>query len=183
MREMLEDMKKAPQTFSDPGIFETGIGQVVIVRYKGGDRIEMGVFLVDVFCLGVKNAFFTQCAEAAFDEVMEKIFPGGRSVEEHSAAWGRKLVEEAMEYARKLGFAPHSHYKQAARVMGGINAKDCEETFEFGKDGKPLFIAGPNDDPSRCARIMSALTNKCGKDGFHFLMPAFDADWDAFEED
>jgi len=175
-------MKKAPQTFCDSGLFESGIGQVVIVRYKGGGRVEMGVFLVDVFCLGVKNAFYTQCEEAEFDEFLEKLY-SGRPVDEHSAAWGRKLVEGAMEYARRLGFAPHRHYKQAARVMGGINAKDCKETFVFGQNGMPMFIGGPNDNQARCALIISILRKKCGEGGFHFLIPASDADRLGLNED
>jgi len=169
-------MKKAPQTYCDSGIFDEGIGQVVIVRYKGGGRVEMGVFLVDVFCLGVKNAFFTRCDESEFGEYLRKLFPEGKPLDEHSGAWGRKLVEGAVEYARRIGFAPHRDYKQAARVMGVINPEDCEETFDFGHDGKPLFIAGPNDTSAQCDTIMKVLMRKLGKDGYHFIAPvsAFD---------
>lgn len=172
-----------PKTFCDRGIFESGIGQVVIVRFKSRGRVEIGVFLIDAFCLGVKNAFYRQCDEAEFDKFLKDLFSGCGTMDEHPAAWGRKLVEGAMEYARKLGFAPHRHYKQAARVMGGINPKDCEETFVFGSKGKPLFIGGPNDTQSRCERIISVLTRKCGKDGFDFIIPASDFERIAFTED
>ena len=167
-------MKQAPTTFSDAGMFTSGIGQVVIARYKGGGKVELGVFLVDIFCLGVKNAFFTQCDEAELKTILQRLFNNGRPVEEHSGAWGRKLVEGALEYARKLGFAPHRDYKKAARVMGGIDPKTCPETFVFGSEGKPMFIAGPNDTAARCQLILSVLTKKCGKDGFHCLMPLGD---------
>jgi hypothetical protein len=176
-------MKKAPIAFSDAGMFEAGIGQVVIARYKAGDRVELGVFLVDIFCLGVKNAFFTQCDEAELEAILQRLFNNDRPVEEHSGAWGRKLVEGALEYARKLGFAPHRDYKKAARVMGGIDPKTCPETFVFGKEGKPMFIAGPNENEARCQLILSVLTKKCGKDGFHYLMPLGDMDDDLFDED
>jgi hypothetical protein len=56
-------MNRPPQTFSPPNLFQLGIGTVVIVRYKSGGRVEAGVFLLDVFCLGVKNAFFNQLHE------------------------------------------------------------------------------------------------------------------------
>ena len=173
-------MKKPPQSFCDSGIFESGIGQVVIARFKSGGRVELGVFLVDVFCLGVKNAFYTTCDEAELDDLLRKLF-SVRAVEEHPAAWGRKLVEGAMEYARRLGFAPHRHYKPAARVMGGINPKDCQETFVFGQNGKPFFVAGSNDNQARCSLIIKVLTKKCGLGGFHYLVQA--GDFEDFDEE
>lgn len=175
-------MGRQSKTFCESGIFETGIGQVAIVRYKGGGRIEIGVFLLDVFCLGVKNAFFHQCEGEEFDEFFSDLYSGS-PVGEHSAAWGRKLVEGALRYARKLGFAPHRDYKKAARVMGGIDPKDCPERFEYGQDGKPMFIGGPHDTQEKCHRIIRILTKKLGADGFHFLIPESEFDRLAMDED
>lgn len=149
------------------------MGGVVIVRYKSGGRVEAGVFLLDTYCLGVKNAFFHQCDEADLADVIQRTCGAGSGdpPTEHSGAWGRKLVEDAVAYARRLGFAPHRHYKQAARVLGGINPKDCAETFVFGRDGKPCFIAGPDDGEARCTLIFRILTKKLGPQGFDFSMP------------
>jgi len=166
-------MNQPPKTFCQSNIFEGGMGAVVIVRYKSGGRVEAGVFLLDTYCLGVKNAFFHQCDEAELPDLVQRMCGGGFGgpPTEHSGAWGRKLVEGAMEYARRLGFAPHRHYKQAARVLGGINPKDCAETFVFGRDGKPYFIAGPDDGEARCNLILRILTKKLGPQGFVFTMP------------
>ncbi|MCX6879625.1 MAG: hypothetical protein NTW21_38340 [Verrucomicrobia bacterium] len=183
-------MNQLPKTFSQPNLFAGGMGNVVIVRYKSGGRVEAGVFLLDTYCLGVKNAFFHQCHEDAFPDSLERIFKDvdGGLPEEHSGAWGRKLVEEAAAYAQALGFAPHRHYKQAARVFGGIDPKDCAETFVFGSDGKPLFIAGPNDGKAKCNLILRVLTKKLGPQGFHFMVPqdgmeAFFADGEADDDE
>jgi hypothetical protein len=46
------------------------------------------------------------------------------------------------------------------------------EELEFGKDGKPLFIAGPHDGQARCRQILATLARSCGPDGSHFFMPA-----------
>lgn len=166
-------MNPPPKTFSEHNMFKIGIGQVIITRYKSDGRVEAGVFLLDVHCLGVKNAFFRQFAAAEFPEFLEGIFKGvyGGPPDEHSGAWGRKLVEDAVDYARRLGFAPHPDYKKGARVMGGINPKECSETFVFGSNGKPLFIAGPHDGEAKCNLIMRTLTKKLGPQGFHYLLP------------
>jgi hypothetical protein len=163
-------MNRPPQTFSPPNLFQLGMGTVVIVRYKSGGRVEAGVFLLDVYCLGVKNAFFHQFHEDELPEFFDKMFQGA-TPDEHSGAWGRKLVEGAEAYARRLGFAPHRDYKKGARVMGGINSKDCTDTFVFGCNGKPLFIAGPNDGDSKCDLIMRTLERKLGPQAFDYVMP------------
>jgi hypothetical protein len=163
-------MSRPPQTFSPPNLFRLGIGPVMIVRYKSGGRVEAGVFLLDVFCLGVKNALFNQLHEDELPEFSHDMFQGA-TPDEHSGAWGRKLVEDAAAYARKLGFAPHRDYKKGARVMGGINTKDCTETFVFGCDGKPFYVSGPNESEAKSALIMQILQKKLGHDAFDFMVP------------
>ena len=166
--------KPFPRTFSRPNLFaEAGLGEVVVIRAKSGGRLECGVFLVDVFCLGVKNAFFTVMEESELERFLADIFRSSDlPPEEHDGAWGRKLVESAVAYAGSLGFAPHRNYKQAARVFGGIDPKACAEVFTFGHNGKPLFIAGPHDSPEKCRRIMAMLERKRGPGGSHFIVPA-----------
>lgn len=37
-------------------LFEKGIGWVIVARFKSaGQRVEAGIFLIDVFCLGVMS--------------------------------------------------------------------------------------------------------------------------------
>jgi hypothetical protein len=50
-----------------------------------------------------------------------------------------KVVEQAVQYAQGLGFAPHPDYKKAARVFGGLRAEQCSQKFTFGHKGKPLY--------------------------------------------
>ena len=180
-------MRKPTVTFCGESLFKMGMGQVVIARFKNDGRVEMGVFLLDVYCLGVKNAFFVQGDENVLAEMLQNIARSCGPLEEHSAVWGRKLVEGAVNYALRLGFAPHRDYKKAARVLGGIDPKDCPETFTFGHNGKPYFIAGPDDKEARCNLIISVLTSKCGRDGFNFTMAVGDMDGffddDEFDED
>jgi len=67
-------MNRAPQTFSAPDLFQTGMGVVMIIRHKSGGRLEAGVFLLDTYCLGVKNAFFSQMHESEFDQFTEMTY-------------------------------------------------------------------------------------------------------------
>ena len=166
-------MNPPPKTFCQHDLFEIGIGDVVIARYKSDGRVEAGVFMLNVYCLGVKNAYFRQFSAAEFPEYLKEVFNGVSDTPplERSGAWGRKLVEGAVEYARRLGFSPHPDFKQGAKVMGGINPKECSETFVFGSNGKPLYIAGPYDGEAKRNAIMRTLTKKLGPQGFHFILP------------
>jgi hypothetical protein len=138
-------------------LFETGIGQVLICRHKSSGETEAGVFLVDVYCLGVKNGIYTRFPTAKLDEMVQKIFPADGGAVSLSPACARKLVEDSIAYARNLGLEPHPDYKHAARVLGGIDARECETVFTFGHEGKPLYIQGPNDSPAIAERVLRTV--------------------------
>lgn len=160
--------KRVFEAWRGATLFKSGMGQVLICRHKNNGETEAGVFLVDAYCLGVKDAFFTRFETSKLESMLEKIFQlGGR--ESLSPACARKLVEDAVAYARSLGLGPHPDYKQAARVLGGINARECDTVFTFGHEGKPLYVQGPNDSPEFAQRVMTILGKRLGSENFHYL--------------
>ncbi|MBV8142145.1 MAG: hypothetical protein JOZ60_08895, partial [Verrucomicrobia bacterium] len=130
----------------------------MVSRFKTDGRVESGFFLLDVFCLGVKDAGFHCFNSIAHhrESLLDRLFPDEDPVRMTPAA-ARKLTEDAIRYARDLGFSPAVDYKKASRVFGGITTADCDEEFMFGKDGKPLYIQGPSDSPARVERILRTL--------------------------
>ncbi|MCH8923673.1 MAG: hypothetical protein IIA67_11075 [Planctomycetes bacterium] len=150
-------------------IWEQGIGHVLISRTRGTE-VAFGMFLLDMYCLGVKNAFFNVVSRSEYDfRIYETAIRGGHV--DLSPECGRNLVEGAVYYARDLGFSPHRDYRQAKRIFGDIDASGCQQQFVYGKDGQPMFIAGPDDGAMRCRQIIDTLAARCGPDGFHFTMP------------
>lgn len=133
--------------------------------------VAVAIFLVDRNCLGVKNAIARICSRYDYDnEILHKMRSQFQS-REITPATARRFVESAVEYARSIGFAPHRDYERARPIFGDIDPAAATEELEFGKDGKPLFIAGPNDDEARCRLIMATLARTVGPDGSHFLIP------------
>ena len=159
--------KKGTQAWMSGDLFTLGMGQVVIARFKANGAAEVGVFLLDVFCLGVKNAFFEKLDETESEGRLDQFFEASNKLSV-TPAYARKLVEASAAYAASLGFGPCADYKQACKVFGGISASDCKEVFEFGKDGKPFFIQGPHDSPARVSQVVRLLSAKCGPDNFYF---------------
>ncbi len=107
----------------------------------------------------------------AYESDIERRTRSGYTVEPMPPADLRKLVEDAVFYARNIGFGPHPDYHKAMPIFGDINDRESDARFEFGKDGQPFFIAGPNEGPSRCRHILKTLEEHCGRGGFHFLIP------------
>jgi hypothetical protein len=68
--------KKAPEAWMTGNLFAIGIGHVIIARYKGSGDVEVGVFLVDTFCLGVKDSLFRKFDGSEFEPALEDMLRG-----------------------------------------------------------------------------------------------------------
>jgi len=156
-------------------LFEIGIGNVVVAKKLPGGAIGAGVFLVDIYCLGVKNAFFVSLRPEKFASTIERML--GEDPRDMAPACARKLVEGSVAYAAGLGLKPHRDYRNAKRVFENIDASECAQTFQFGRGGKPYYVSGPNDSPTKSRLLIDRLSRRYGPDGFDYLIPA-DDDWE-----
>jgi hypothetical protein len=150
--------------------YSDGIGWVLVSRQIPGGSVAVAVFLVDRFCLGVKDAFARITGGFSYESDFLRKMGSEFRWHDVTPATARKLVEEAVAYAARFGIAPHADYHKAKAIFGDINAAESTEVFEFGKDGKPFFVPGPNDAPDRCRQIVALLTHACGAGGFNYLV-------------
>ena len=152
-------------------LWEVGIGNVLVSRQLSSGNVAFVMFLVDVYCLGVKNLFLNILPRATYDsKIYDHLLEQG-PVQHFKPECARKLVEGAVEYARALEFPPHADYRVGKLIFGDISAEACSQQFVFGKDGKPLFFAGPHDHAARCHEILGTLNRVCGPGGYHYLVP------------
>lgn len=178
----LEDASAAPvlRCCIATGLWKNGIGHVLLSRQMTNGNVAFGCFLVDVYCLGVKDAFWNVVSRTSYDDfyagLAEKM-----DMAHVAPEYARKLVEDVIRYALDLGISPHSDYHAAKLIFGDISADLCLEEFTFGKDGKPFFVAGPHDHYERCQRILRALEHRCGPDGYVYLIPVT-SKWPLAEE-
>ena len=151
-------------------LWDNGIGQVLMSRDLGDGRVAFVVFLLDVYCLGVKDVAFDIISRERYDlDWLPRLLdhsPYRRKAPEYV----RKLVEDAVDYARSFGLEPHPDYQKACAIFADVDATLCRETFEFGKDGKPLFIQGPYDTPARCYQIVATLDEHCVSQNSRFVV-------------
>ena len=57
----------------------------------------------------------------------------------------RKLLRDLAVWSRSIGFAPHRDFTTVEPIFGDVNADASDAVFRFGRDGKPLYIPGPDD--------------------------------------
>lgn len=143
-----------------------GLVSVLVARAHRRGKVSASGYLVDVYCLGVKDVL----GPKVMDEVDLRAFvrtyflvyqapPLAATIE-----MARELVWGAVRYARNLGLEPHHEFEQTASHLGA-----CEPTgvVRFGRHGKPYFVEGPRDNGRR---ILRTLERSVGKDNFHFLV-------------
>ena len=173
------------------GLFEDGIGHVIVSRTLPSGQIAAAFFLIDVFCLGVKDTFFQVMSPA--DYAYRTAGLAHQQLEPVESARARKLIEEAVAYAQELGLTPHRDYTLTRQMFGDIEVNAPATSFQFGKNGKPFYMSGPYDTPDKIDRIIRTVTDRVGAEGFeyvialgdpdafeggHELLDEFDEDWD-----
>jgi len=150
-------------------LYDQGIGNVVISRKMPNGDIAAAFFLVDIYCLGVKNCFLTIIPPGVYAQRIDHLVQK-EGAEYAAPACAVKLIQDAVAYAEGLGLQPHRDYLSVKSFFGSIDPTTCPKEFVFGKDGKPFYIAGPNETLEDSEKIMAALTRKVGADGFNYLV-------------
>ncbi len=151
-------------------IFESGVGTVILTRKTGPHRVVLAGFLVDAYCLGVKDAFFRETEELQTETLLDGLELTA-PFEAVDPSYARKLLRDAVAYARSLGLEPDADYAAIEPLFGDVAADACEVQFQFGFQGKPLYVPGPSELPTQIRRRIDQLGRRLGADGFVFGAP------------
>ncbi len=141
----------------------------LVARGSFSDQIAAASFLVDLACLGVKDAtlrlFKTQ---REYEERMRETVMSTQRMAPDSLDLVAKILDTAVEYAHRWGFEPHATYHQARWLLADALPERCSVHIPTGgPDGKPHFVAGPYDNVQQ---IMAKLTKTAGPGGFHYTV-------------
>ena len=120
----LRSMKHFLDALRSANLFDSGCGYLVVSRFKADGRVEAGFFLLDVFCLGVKDAGFHHFNSIADyqESLVDRLFPD----EELGAndAGGGAQVDRGRD-----------QLCQGARVFAGRRLQKGEPRFRRHHDG------------------------------------------------
>ena len=165
--------------------------QIAVVRRAPHGEIAVGGFLVDLGCLGIKNAMainFPTVGE--YRSRYRNSLLESQEIVTCDLDLAAKVVDEGIKYAKSLGFKPHKDVRDAFLIMGETHPENCDvEVPVGGEDGQPFFFAGPYDNVDRILRI---LDRKVGQGNYHYVVPIGDPmmfddedfeDWEEDEDD
>lgn len=151
--------------FLTEALFDGGIGTLVLTRGNTPDRVTFSAYLLDTFCLGIKDVTLDVVDGEYFEfylDTMDRTSP----MISVDPGYARKLLRDLAAWSRSLGFAPHRDFAAVERIFGDVNAEASDAVFRFGRDGKPFYVPGPDDAAPLIRRRIEQLRQHLGDDGF-----------------
>lgn len=122
-------------------LFDVGQGFIVVARKHASGNITMGVYWVDVFCLGIRESLFHfNLTPSEYNDRKASIYEGMKCKsipyeEAHNILYG------AIEYAEDCGIEPAKSFA-LTRYMLEEDTDDIPLlTYDFGKNGRPYLAA------------------------------------------
>jgi hypothetical protein len=148
---------------------EGGLAVIVIARRQPDGNLVFGNYLVDYFCLGLKNTFFNvDITPGEFrNSMLPRMFADAGQPMEISPALAHEIIYGAIEYADRYGFKPQRDFRNSQYVLDLPGEHPRSGKVEFGKDGKPLYISGPYDNADR---IIHQLMRTAGEGNFDYVV-------------
>lgn len=153
-----------------PGhLWETGVGQIIVARKNDRDDLAVGIYLIDVFCLGIRDCAVSVTNNIAYEEILQGFSTIYKGLKRVDPSYAYTLICEAEAFAKRLGFKPHPDFSKAKQFLNNI-VLDDDLTFTFGKEGKPHYLQGPDDSPADVQNILQTLETNLShdKDAFSF---------------
>ena len=153
--------------FLTESLFDLGMGTLVLARGATPHHLALSSFLIDVFCLGIKDVMFESVESEVFEMYMDATDVGSPMVSV-DPSYARKLLRDLAAWSQSIGFAPHRDFAVVERMFGDVSADASDAIFRFGRDGKPVYIPGPIETAPLIRRRIEQLQKYLGDDGFGF---------------
>jgi hypothetical protein len=147
---------------------EQGVAHVVVARNHTNGNITVCMYLVDLYCLGIKNTqYLFNIPESDYQErkaEMENVV-----FEPISYEMAHNIVFAGLEYAEEYGFKPHKDFTSITQFMLEEDTEDVELIdIECGLNGKPFYVNGPNDDQAKIKQVLAQLERTAGPGNYDF---------------
>ncbi len=124
------------------GYKEMGMGNVIVIRKHITGNVTLGTYLIDLLALGIKD---TTCSFNNSSNVLDSILANGDFIEiDYNLA--HNIIFGSLEFAAEHGFKSHKDFEKLTKYILEIDDDNIPLIdIEFGKEGKPIVIAGPFD--------------------------------------
>ena len=144
---------------------DAGICNILVSRSHKNGNFTVGVYLVDLYCLGVKDAWYQfNISPADYDYMKNNL---GNLIEcDYTLA--HNVIYGAVAYAEDYGFKPEKGFDITQFILEEDDDHVELMELEFGLNGMPCYGYSPDDDPSEVKRIKATLERTAGPGNFIF---------------
>lgn len=154
------------------GDTEDGKLQVIISRKHKTGNITVGFYLVDLWCMGIKDSFFKfNVPEMEFSMYMEEMLddvPATMAQIDYVTA--HNIIYAAYEYALDLEIKQSPVFEKTTKYLLEKDNDDIPLIeIECGRDGRPFYEQG-DESPAEAKKILKTLEKNVGKDGFDYIL-------------
>ncbi len=140
-------------------LFETGVGMAALARALPTATWRWPLWR-DVHRLGVEDAFYRVVSPDQFAEFVQRFDFDHIHPRPAQARGGRRRLCPRS----RLPTASRLHWCRCA-LRGPPRRPRVPCATPYGKEGKPLYVSGPDEALAQSQRIMEALTRRLGPEG------------------
>jgi len=142
------------------------LSMCLIIRKQPSNYLSFAFFMIDRHCLGIKNVIVNcNVTPDVIEELIDKATHNLGPMKEVSPEYFHNLVYGAHDYAESIGFRPNKDFSLAEFLLNPELVDDGIDDFEFGMDGKPYFISGPDDNVQK---ILNILNRTVGEGNYNY---------------
>lgn len=133
-----------------------GMSEVIVSRKRPNGNILFGVYLIDTYCLGVKDVMYHYDYDVEdFEELVEKLSASFEGFVECPYSDAHNLIYSAIEFACDAGLNPARDFDEVGEY---ILEKDTDDIplkhYPMGYNGKYLLIEGPTHTERKYVKML-----------------------------
>ncbi len=132
--------------FVSDSIEDYGEGIVVVSRNHAGGRVSFATYLIDAYCLGVKDTYYhLRVEQYEFEDFIENMV-NRLGVNECSYEEAHNWVWGGVAWAEEAGIAPHKDFAITQFMLDDDTDDVPLIDLPFGKDGKHFLMANSQQE-------------------------------------
>lgn len=145
----------------------SGLVQILLARQQPNRKICCGSYLIDQYCLGLKDTFAKTNLSPDRYQYLYKSMDSRMKMTKCPIELVHQMVYASIDYAAQFGFQPQSDWAQSQYMLEPRGELEEPYQLTFGKDGKPLFISGPFDNVEQ---IIKQLNKTAGPENYDVII-------------
>lgn len=145
---------------------DRGNADVIVSRKRSDGNLAVGMFLVDTFCMGVKDALYnTDMSPEEFNDMVRHMEEEA-GLEEISYNEAHNLIYGSIAFAEEGGIEPTKSFNLASYIL----EEDTDDIplieYEYGKDGKHFLVIYGNQIEKQA---LNQLHITLGEGNFNYI--------------